>query len=531
MRTDRRYRHRAFAGSLAAAALLLAACGSSSGSQSGSSAGTGGTGQPLTIAQPGILPNLDPINADNVPVDSVAVAMYEPLVDYGADGKLAGRLASKWTFSTSGDEITFTIRDGAKFHDGTPVTAKDVAFTFDRIKKVGVGLARSISLYAGSTVVDDHTVTIKLSKPSSVFVGYLAQVYILNSKLVTEHLGADNGQAWLATNDAGSGPYRLDSYQPNQQVVLKKDANYNATLPDGVAGTVTVRLIPQAQTIANEMLSGGVDVTRGIVGPAIKQVEGNAKFKMTYPTALKMLYVWANTQKGATADPRVRQALRLAYNYAGHIKTIGQGLGSPAAGMLPTAMQCVAKLPAAAQDLTKAKALLQEAGAANLTLTMQYQTFSPEFQAAAVSLQSSLKEIGVTVNLSTVTFPNWLQELKSAQTTPDLAMSWYNPPTPDVGSVLSTVFNGATVGTGQNFGQFKNDEVDALLAKAVPETDDAARCADYQKVQQVLDEQSAAIPLIDESNTTPVVARVGIGGTDADHPGHVGLVPQLLTVG
>ncbi|MBN9620823.1 MAG: ABC transporter substrate-binding protein, partial [Actinobacteria bacterium] len=335
--------------------MLLAACG---GQSSTSDAAGGKTG--LVIAQPGVLPNLDPVNADNVVVDSVDVAVYDPLVDYDANGNLVGHLAQKWTVGEGGKSITFTLRPNATFHDGSPVTAQDVAFTFDRIKKVGVGVAQSLSLYSSATVVDPHTVTINLTKPSSVFLGYLSQVYILNSKLVSQHLGSDEGQAWLATHDAGSGPYELSSYQPNQQVILKKYGKYSGELAAGTAQTVTVELITQAQTIVNQMLAGNIDITRGIVGPGVSQVENNAKFKLTYPTALKMLYIWFNTQRGATKNKLVREAIRDAYDYAGHIKTIGQGRGTAAAGMLPKEMNCVPTLPAATQDLTQAKQLLQQ---------------------------------------------------------------------------------------------------------------------------------------------------------------------------
>ena len=505
--------------------MLVAACGSHASSRTDA-----GNGSTLKIAQDGVLPNIDPINASNVTVDEVAVAIYENLADYDATGKLVGRLAAKWVVAPDGRSIKFTLRDGATFHDGSPVTAADVAYSFDRIKKVGVGVSGSISLYDGADVLDDKNVSIKLKSPSSLFTGYLSKIYILNSKLVKQHEGSDNGQAWLATHDAGSGPYMLDTYQPNQQVVLKKYTKFNGALDPKIAGTVVIKLIQQAAATRDEMLTGGIDVTRNIEGPDLAQFDKNPKYHIAHPGNLKMLYVFFNTQKGATKDKRVREAIRYAYDYAGHIKTINNGQGAPASGVLPKAMSCSPNLPPMAQDLDRAKKLVQQAGATGLTLTMQYQTFADEFNAAAVSLQSSLKQIGINLKLQSVTYPTYLQELHNVATTPEMAMSWYNPPTPDPGSVLSVIFSSKTVDTGANLGQYSNPEVDQLIDKAIPSTDDAFRCDTYKKIQGLLDQDSAAMAMVDENDST-VVSRLGINGTDTSHPGHIGLLPQILTVG
>src|SRR5262249_28424239 len=103
------------------------------------------------------------------------------LVNYDADNKIVGRLAEKFALSANASSVDITLRSGAKFHDGSPITAKDVAYTLDRYNRLGKGVAQFIKGYDSSTVTDDTHLTIKLSKPNSLFLGGLSKIYILNS--------------------------------------------------------------------------------------------------------------------------------------------------------------------------------------------------------------------------------------------------------------------------------------------------------------------------------------------------------------
>ncbi|MEV8634111.1 ABC transporter substrate-binding protein [Streptosporangium sp. NPDC051023] len=506
------------------AVATLTAC-TAGGTTSGKST-TPATRDMLTFGVDGTLPNLDPILASNSTVDQAVVPVYDALLDFSPANEIVGRLAEKWTVAPDARSIAFTLRPGVAFHDGTPVTAKDVAYTLERIKKLGVGVAESVAAYDKTEITDDTHFTIRLSTPSSLFLGALSKVYILNSKLVQASAGSDDGQAWLATHTAGSGPYTLASYTPNQQIKYVRNDSYAGADPR-IAKTVVYRLLPESATQRDELESGNIDVSDGIDPIDVPAFEKNPRFEAVRLKKPQGLYVFFNTQKGATADKRIREAVRLAYDYQGHAKTILRGFGSVAAGPLPDTMGCRADIPDAKQDLARAKELVAESGQKDLKLTMAYQQIFSEHAEAATALQSALKQIGITLELKPTAYPNYLESLKSVDTTPQLALLWDNPPTPDAGSLLYRTYSSKFLGSSTNYGQYKNAEVDALLDKAVASGDETARCAEYKKVQELIEADAATMNIADHE--TVIIAPKGVTGIEL-YPAHVGYVPQAYKV-
>ncbi|KJL45081.1 ABC transporter substrate-binding protein [Microbacterium trichothecenolyticum] len=201
MRTNRTRVLGAITAGLAVGALVTA-CASGSATPSSSSdrddtviIGTGATPQ-----------TLDPILASDVQTDFTVGGAYDKLIDYDDDGAIVPLVATEWTYNGDATAVTLTLRDDVVFHSGNPLTAADVVYTLDRIASLGIGVSSFLSSYASSTAVDDTTVEIALNGTNTTFVGALSKVYILDSALVSENEGSDQGQAWLATNDAGSGP-------------------------------------------------------------------------------------------------------------------------------------------------------------------------------------------------------------------------------------------------------------------------------------------------------------------------------------
>ena len=113
------------------------------------------------------------------------------------------------------------------FHDGSEVRAEDVAYTVDRLVAVNIGVARSLVMVTGADVIDDYTVQINLATPFPGFLGALSRLYILNSELVMANTVDDDwGQTWLQNNDAGSGPYVLTSFTPEQEFTIERYDDY-----------------------------------------------------------------------------------------------------------------------------------------------------------------------------------------------------------------------------------------------------------------------------------------------------------------
>nr|WP_246319446.1 ABC transporter substrate-binding protein [Nocardioides kongjuensis] len=453
--------------------------------------------------------------------------MYESLVDYDPDGTLQGRLATAWTVAEDARSVTFTLRDGAKFHDGAPVTAEDVKYTFDRAKALGVGVAQFLSDYASAEVVSPTEVRLNLSAPSSLFLGGLAKVYIVNSALVEKNAGSDQGQSWLASHEAGSGPYTLEDFKPNRQIIFEKYDDFTGAANAAAPDRIVYRLIPESSTQREEMLAGNIDVADGIEPQDLATVLEQDHFTSVELAKAQGLYVYFNTQRAPFDDPDVRLGIRLAYDYQAHVTTILGGHGAVATGVAPAVMDCRPDLAPFAQDLDKARELLAGLAASGKELTLAYQSIFAEQADAATALQSTLRDLGVTVKLKTVDYPTYIESLGSVGTTPDMAVIWDNPPTPDVGSLLTTRYHSKFQETSTNFGQYGNPAVDKLLDEANATGDATARCDLYKQVEQALVDDSASMPVADE--VTTVVVPKTVSGVEL-YPAHTGYMPQTYQI-
>lgn len=495
---------------LAVAGLALAACG---GGGTGDGSTSSARSSTLVIAENEVPASFDPAQANNSTVDEVVSPIYDTLVDYDAANKLQNKLAESYKTSSDGKTITFTLRSGVTFHDGTPLTAKDVVFTLDRLKKIKVGVSALIGAYDSSTAPDDKTVVVTLSKPYSPFVPTLSRVYILNSALVTKNAGSDDGQAWLASHDAGSGPYKLDGYQTNTEAKFSQYPTYWGGFTKQ-AKSVVIRYLAESGTQRDALRSGDVDYAMDIATADLPSFESDSKFTVAKDDTTVQLYIWFNTQKGATADKKVREAVSYAYDYQSHVKDILAGNGSVAQGPLPSAMTCHADIPAMTQDLAKAKQLFQEAGVK--TLSMTYLSAIEEMDRAATSLQSSLRQIGVDLKIQSITYPAYADLTTKVDTTPELGMLYAFPTTPDPSAVLETNYTTPFIGT-QNLAAYSNPEVDKLVGQGLAASDQQQACAAYEQAQKVIENDYVAVNMADPKAVSVRDAAITGTGYRASH--------------
>ena len=451
---------------------------------------------------------LDPLLANTIQNDLVGDLLYDPLVDFTSDGKIIPRAASSWELAPDAKSVTLTLQEGIKFTDGTPMTAKDVVFTLDRIKAAGTGVASLLSSYASSAAVDERRVSIQLAAPNAAFVPALGKVYVLNSTVVAAHAGADNAQSWLAANSAGSGAYTVDSFTQGSVVKMKINPNYWHA-DKGRPDTFVIQAFPETASASTGLRSGSVNLAQ-LPHQDVQKFQDKGKFSATKIDSGGATYVFFNTQKGVTADPKVREAISLAYDYSSHLGTILGGVGSLASQIVSPSLGYSAGLPEPKQDLGRAKQLVKEAGATGKQLTMLYQSARTDQTAAATLLQSNLKEIGLELRLQTTTFPAYTALLSSVDTTPDLAIAGEFPRFPDPDALLSGMLDSKFVGKGSNKSQYANPEVDALLVQARTTTDHASRNALYTRIEKLVAADHAVMPI---SNTTwELVATENVSG-------------------
>jgi peptide/nickel transport system substrate-binding protein len=398
-------------------AALLAAC-SSGGSSTTTAASTTGPKGTLRLVVPGFSgEDLDPGLFKTADESTYLPILYDALVFFDpATGKLAPALATKWDRAADGT-LTFTLRDNAKFHDGTPVTGDDVKFSIERY--VGRGTpklapaagARLGALIDTITVTNPTTVVFKSKGLAPGMLDDLAPnggiaPYIV-PKAAVETMGADFNKKPI-----GSGPFKFVSQEIGRSMQFEVNPAYWGTVPS--VAKLSLQTVPDISARL-AMLSGGqADIVSGINGPAVPQVEGDKSLKVISSKAPYLAFMTF----GAKTDPaspfskvEVRRAMAMAVDREGIIKSQMFGKGSPASFMhWPQGLGFPkdADSKAYKYDAAGAKALLAKAGATDFSFVM-YAPIDSRDLAQAVA--QNFRDVGLKPDLRIVDIAEDLKQL------------------------------------------------------------------------------------------------------------------------
>ncbi|MDP5227627.1 MULTISPECIES: ABC transporter substrate-binding protein [Arthrobacter] len=459
-------------------ASMLTAC--TAGGAGGGGGNASGGSNAIVVAFKHEFNTMDPLRADYAQTNMVDNIVYEPLIKFDAQNKMVGALATEFKVAPDAKSIAFTLRDGVTFHDGTTMTAKDVKFSLDRYVRLGQGIASQLQGYDSTTVVDDKHVVINLKAPNAFFINGLANVYVMEADLVTKNAGKDDGQGWLQSHEAGTGPFvGTGTSTADGTAVTRYDKYWG--FDDKRPTQMTFRRIDESATERDELKAGNVDIALGISAIDAAAIKGQPGVDVAFLKTSGLTQVFFNTSTGATADPKIRQGLKLAFDYAGGYAKIENGNGSIASGVISDSFTCRPDGSApSAQDTAQAKQLL--AGLGNQTLELRYQSVDSVQTQLATLFQSNLKDLGVNVNLVPIAFPDYLKTLSSPSTIPSMMLLNDYIMSPDPGAALDKLYNSKSIGI-TNKGAYTNPKVDSLLAQARTQPDEAKRCDLYKQVE------------------------------------------------
>lgn len=414
---------------------LLAACGGEGGN-GGGNGGSGGAGQGGT-AIVGILGNVqsfNPVtNTASTVQDIERYMLFTPLIQF--DEKLQPRayLAESWQME--GDTgVTMKLRRDVKWHDGQPVTAEDVKFTFDLAKnpKATSGLVGSVYLtqVKSATVVDPYTIRFAFTRPHAMaledFWWSPVPKHILGNvppEQLTQHP--------YNQKPVGSGPFKVREFRPNQSLVLEA----NPAFPAGIGGRpkldrVVFRMIPEATTLVTELLNGTADVIGWTLLPdQAAQVKNQEGFRLSNFPSREFYYVGWNNEREPFKDANVRRALGMAINKPQMIQGLLRGFGAPAHGVIPPWSPMHADLSQADRyDPAAAKQLLAQAGWRDtngdgivekngqpLRFTLLTNSENQLRKDVASFVQQQLKQVGADAQLRTIEFQTMLQQHKARE--------------------------------------------------------------------------------------------------------------------
>lgn len=442
----------------------------------------------MVLASTVDIPNFDPHVATGYAPQWLFRNTYDALVRVvGTPPAPAPGLAKSWKQSDDGMTYTFELDSAAKFHDGTPVTAKDVEYSFARLLRLKRGPAWMVSgILDGDSVkaAGDMTVTMSLRKPFAPLISVLPWMFIVNSKLVEANLGTDDGQAWLLANIAGSGAFAMGRSKPGDlyELIRVKDdwhkgGNVDAAIWKIVREAATTRLMLQRGEvhIALDMFAEDMDALKGV--PHVVRI-----MEPDYRSfSIKM-----NTAKGPLSDKNLRKAISYAYNYQSMLDASGPA--QLMQGPLPTGMFGFDKdLVVYRQDMDKAKEYLAKSAHKDggFTLSIMYAAGYENEKRWSMILLESLKSLNIGLDIRPMVWPDIVAMAKSPDTMTDFYSIFESANYADPDNTAFAGYHSSRNGQWQN-PVYKNPEVDKLIEDARAEVDPEKRIALYKQFQELV---------------------------------------------
>lgn len=433
---------------------------------------------------------LDPANHRKRETQTILRNLYDGLLTRDAKMNVVPELAESIR-QIDATTYEFKLRKGVKFHNGDPMTAEDVKFSFDRLTKenaMGGQTSPRKSLLGplkDTVVVDSHTVRMVLSASWPILPAMLPFQEVVSKKFVEA-----NGSDALATMVNGTGPFKLVEWRKGDAVIMERFNDYYggaaAIPPVGKAcvDRVIFKVIPENASRVAALLSGDVDIVNELPAHTVKQVEANANTRVMSVRGTRSFYLALNTKTAPLNDLRVRQALAHAIDKKLLIDRILGGHATAINAILsPDAFAFDASLSGYAHDAERAKKLLADAGfkdGIDLTLDTEGAQKETAEAIAAVARRGGFR-IRVVVSEGSQLQTKWLTK-KEAGAGEMFFSSWGNGSLDPYDIFDPTHMSGAR---GNSSG-YSNPALDKLLTDGAAELDQAKRAALYKQAQAII---------------------------------------------
>jgi len=467
---------------IAAVLLTVTACGGGEAvdvdGDGGGGAGGGGAGGELIAAISAEPDMLDPHKTTAYASFQVLENVYDTLVQPDENLEMEPALAESW--ETSEDQLTWTfkLRDGVTFHNGDELTADDVVYSYNRIMDEELANAYRFEAVKSVKAVDARTVGIELKRPTP---NLLAQIGGFKGMAIVHAENVKSGD--VGREPIGTGPFKMEEYVSGDSITLTANQDYWGGAPE--LGSVRFTFVPEPSVALANVQSGEAHWTDNLPPQQVESLEGEGSMEVGRVPSNDYWYFATNQARKPFDDPRVRQALSWAIDREAITEAAKFGLATVNQTAIPESSQWFHDYAPYDQDPDRARQLLQEAGAENLTLDMMVTNEFPETIQAAQVMASQLEEVGVTMKIRTEDFATWLD--KQSQGDFDAFMlGWLGNIDPDDFYYSQHHSSGAN-----NYQKYKNPEVGRLLDQARTEVDETRRTDLYnQAVETIVDDAS-----------------------------------------
>jgi peptide/nickel transport system substrate-binding protein len=517
---------RAFLGGAA----TLGAYGALSGVLAGCSAGSSPSSSGTKALETGVFQNpdsLDPGQTGLVSVAQMLGAMFDVLIwKFPNDPNYYPGLANSYSVSADAKTYTFKLKTNVTFHDGTPFNAAAVKASFDHIVDPATKSLSAIGAlgpYVETRVLDTYTAQVVFSAPNAAFVNEMTQSTLaISSPTALKKYGSS-----YDTHPVGTGPFVFQQFLNDNKVVVTRYPHYNwGPAPLGGAGPalldqITFRILPDPSSQYDALTTSEIQIAQNLNPGDVNSAVSAGKKKLTALSSGMPYCIMINAQKSPTNDLAVRQAIEYSINTKSIISTLFQGLYTPATSVLTP----VTAGYSADQDLwsynpSKAAQLLDSAGwkmgsngvraKGGQSLSLQFINIANfGFDGISQLMQAQLKAVGIESTITDQAFPSVATTYNQGKQ--NLADWFYYDVDP---YLFNTVFNSANIKGGFNWEHYDNPAINAQIAAANEDTNDASRTAKYQAIALTLAQSATIIPIYNLESI--VVTQPNVSGIKFD---------------
>jgi len=455
---------------------------------------------------------IDPAVGGDYSSTRALTVLYDTLVYPDTTGAPQPHLAERWDISADGTAWTFYLRPGILFHDGTEVTAEDVAFSVDRVLAIGEGWSY---LFDGriesAEVVDKYTVKITLTSPFGPFLTILYKMYIANKDLVMENIempgpyGAfgDYGRGFLVARDAGSGPYMVKEFSVGEYLLMERYAGYWSYVARGAPDEV--KQIGTTEAITIKTLMSGQQLEISDQWQAQESLDALDKIEGVDIARLSLggyFHYMIHTRKPPTDDVHFRKAMAYATDYPTLVTNIFPGfaqargpVSASVPGFDPTVFQY-------SYDLDKARAELKQSKYYDqldqYPLEIHWVSEVPAEEKVALLLQAGFAQIGIKANVVRVPWMSVVENMAAEDTSPHLVPMFMPSDFPEAGASLHSRYHSVSVRSFQQNEWLLDPEYDRMIEEALSTSDRDARFAKYAELQHYIVDLCPTLFLLDD---------------------------------
>jgi glutathione transport system substrate-binding protein len=441
----------------------------------------------VIVAVASTFTTMDPYDANDTLSQAVVKSFYQGLFGFDRNMKMVPVLAESYEASKDGLVYTVKLKKGVKFHDGTDFNAEAVKVNFDRVTNPENKLKRYV-LYkniAKTEVVDPNTVKFTLHEPFSPFINSLAHPSgVIISPAALQKFGKE-----IARNPVGTGPFKFVEWKQSDYLKVEKFAGYwRKGYPK--VDTITWRPVVDNNSRAAMMQTGEAHFTFPVPYEQAEVLKGKKNLELTAAPSIVHRYLSMNMLHKPFDNVKVREAVNYAINKQALAKVAFSGYAIPAEGVLPKGVEYAVKLGPWPYDPAKAKQLLKEAGYPDGFETQLWSAYNHTTAQKVIQfLQQQLAQVGIKAQVLALEAGQRVEKVESA---PDAATApvrmyyvgwssstgeadWATRPLLASESFPPKMFNTA---------YYKNDAVDADIAKALNTTDPKEKTRLYTDAQQ-----------------------------------------------